>query len=467
MKEKIFLSKFDKRITISVIVILILRLFLNAVIPLMDKTEARYGEIARIMAETNNWITPQVDYGFPFWAKPPMSTWFSALSIRILGVSEFAARFPAFIITILIFLLTGKYARQKGLPFFLPGFILLMLPLFLIHVGVVSTDMTLLLCITLVMLSFWEAMNQGKNYWKYVFFIGVGLGLLAKGPIILVLTGPPLFIWLIWFKKFGEVWKKLPWISGILIVLIIAAPWYYFAEKTTPGFLEYFFVGEHFKRFFDSTWDGDKYGFEQEQKFGTIWLFLLATAFPWVIFVFAKLWKTKREIKSNPWVIFLILWMFWSPFFFTFSKSYIYTYNLPDMIPIALFVVYYWKNIPHRKVYTSLGLILPVASIFLVIMSFVPGIYPQYANTDKYLLERNYRKELPIFFYHEKSYSSMFYTHGKIKEINVQVLIDKITQNRSFQIIIDKEELADINPDILKKLKFLDSNKKHNIYQFN
>ena len=55
--------------------LVILRMLFNAVLPLMDKTEARYGEIARIMSETGNWITPQIDYGIPFWAKPPLSTW--------------------------------------------------------------------------------------------------------------------------------------------------------------------------------------------------------------------------------------------------------------------------------------------------------------------------------------------------------------------------------------------------------
>jgi 4-amino-4-deoxy-L-arabinose transferase-like glycosyltransferase len=59
---------------ISLAFIIIARLILNAVVPLMDKTEARYAEIARIMAETGNWVTPQIDYGIPFWAKPPLST---------------------------------------------------------------------------------------------------------------------------------------------------------------------------------------------------------------------------------------------------------------------------------------------------------------------------------------------------------------------------------------------------------
>ena len=43
-----------------------LRAVFNYSLPLMDKTEARYAEIARIMAETGNWVVPQIDYTIPF-----------------------------------------------------------------------------------------------------------------------------------------------------------------------------------------------------------------------------------------------------------------------------------------------------------------------------------------------------------------------------------------------------------------
>ena len=84
-------------------------------IPLTDKTEARYGEIARLMAETGNWIVPQIDYGIPFWAKPPLSTWLSASSSILFGENEFALRLPYLMISIVISLLLGKYTLQKNL----------------------------------------------------------------------------------------------------------------------------------------------------------------------------------------------------------------------------------------------------------------------------------------------------------------------------------------------------------------
>jgi 4-amino-4-deoxy-L-arabinose transferase-like glycosyltransferase len=85
---------------IGIIFLIVLRGILNAIVPLMDKTEARYAEIARIMQETNNYITPQIDYGVPFWAKPPLSTWLSALSMEVFGVNEFAVRLPYLLATI-------------------------------------------------------------------------------------------------------------------------------------------------------------------------------------------------------------------------------------------------------------------------------------------------------------------------------------------------------------------------------
>ena len=51
----------------------LLRLLSLSMYPLLDTTEARYGEMARIMVETGYWIVPQIDYGVPFWGKPPLS----------------------------------------------------------------------------------------------------------------------------------------------------------------------------------------------------------------------------------------------------------------------------------------------------------------------------------------------------------------------------------------------------------
>ena len=87
--------KSSNKYLIAIVSLIILRAYLNSAIPLMDKTEARYAEISRIMVETNNWIVLQIDYGIPFWAKPPLSTWLSASSISLFGLNEFFVRLPS------------------------------------------------------------------------------------------------------------------------------------------------------------------------------------------------------------------------------------------------------------------------------------------------------------------------------------------------------------------------------------
>ena len=239
-----------------------IRIFFNGVLPLMDKTEARYGEIARIMSETGNWTTPQIDYGIPFWGKPPLSTWASALSISAFGSAELFVRLPYLIVLFLLALFIGKYRKELTQSFYIPGIILLTMPEYYLHAGVVSTDTFLCLSIALTMFGFWEALRENaKTYWGYIFFVGIGIGLLAKGPIIAILTLPPIFIWALITKNIKKIFLQLPWIIGVLLLLAISIPWYVLAELSTPGFIDYFIIGEHYERYFNTDWKGDKYGF--------------------------------------------------------------------------------------------------------------------------------------------------------------------------------------------------------------
>lgn len=465
---KLFLKKISP-FSLIVFGLLIFRAVLNAFIPLMDKTEARYAEIARIMAETNNWITPQIDYGVPFWAKPPLSTWFSALSFEVFGVNEFAARFPYLILSTVIVLLIGKYAKKKGLDFFIPGVILLTIPEFLIHAGVVSTDTSLAFCVTLVMLAFWEGIkDNGKTVWKYLFFVGVGLGLLAKGPIIIILTGPPIFIWLLLSKKFKILWKSFPWILGILITTIIAVPWYYFAEVKSPGFVDYFIVGEHFKRFLSSGWKGDKYGFPKIQPLGMIWVFLFLFALPWIQILIKKLWKKRSTIIKDNWVSYLLLWLLWTPLFFTVSKSLIHPYIMPVMVPIALLITHWWKEFKQPKTILKASLVFPALAFILYIGLIISGKKEFYIKTDKYLVENNLESNLPLFHWQNKSYSGQFYSKGKIGAIkNNDQLKEEILKQQSFLIIIPHKKIKKIDKESLDLLTEIEVNNKKGIYLFN
>ena len=455
----------SKYIYLSGIVILfVLRAILNAYVPLMDKTEARYAEIARIMQETGNWNTPQIDYGVPFWAKPPLSTWLSALSMKVFGVNEFAVRLPYLLAGFLLIIIITRFVKNKNAIYF-SGFVLMTIPEFLLHTGVVSTDTILSFSVALIFLSFWKAINRDRlSYWGYLIFTFIGIGLLSKGPLVLVLTVPPIFIWVIYFKEYKRFFKQIPLISGSLLTLTIAVPWYYLAEMNTNGFLEYFIVGEHFKRFFDSSWDGDKYGFAKSQPLGIIWLFLFAFAFPWIQVLAVKLWKRKNSLIKDRWAFFLLLWLLWTPFFFTFSKSLIHTYILPSIVPIALLIDYYWAEIKMKKTIISLSLIFPVLVVVTTILSLVNNNLEFYSKTDKYLLQNIGDFHGNIYYLGSKSYSSQFYSKGEIQNISIENLKSKTAENETFKVIIKNKDYDKIEESVTKNLKLLDFNSKNKIY---
>jgi len=455
---------------ISVIILILFRLLLTSSIPLLDKTEARYAEIARIMWETNDWVVPQIDYGVPFWAKPPLSTWLSALSYFAFGVNEFAARFPSFLLNIILIYILGKMVKKSGVSFYLPGFILLTMPEFLIHTGVVSTDTTLLFCVTMMMISFWKTMtSETKTYWNYLFFVFLGLGFLAKGPLIMVLTFPPLFLWCcLDIKRFKELFSKFSIVIGLLITGIVAVPWYYFAEKQSPGFLDYFIIGEHYKRFVVSGWKGDLYGKPKTQPIGMIWAFMIAFGFPWVQIVFYKLWKNRKTILKDRWVSFLLFWLLWTPVFFTLSKNILHTYMLPITVPIMLLMVHWWNDFKTKKL-IRVAVIFPVIVFTTYFAVFATGKIDYNMNSDKYMLERffsdNQNKSIPLYYWKEKNYSGQFYTNGKAQMIRDEKELDSVLKTNKKIFLVTLKKTQKQIPDIyLNQMVLKDENYKTVIF---
>ena len=457
---------------ISVMALIIFRFILTGAIPLLDKTEARYAEIARLMYETKNWVVLQIDYGIPFWAKPPVSTWLSALSFEVFGINEISARLPSFLMAIVILIIVGNKVKKSSISFYLPSFILLTMPEFLIHTGVVSTDSALAFSIVLIMLSFWEAIhNDKRSFWNYLFFIAIGFGLLAKGPIVLILTIPPIFIWCLLEKgRFKEVLIKLPWALGILITFLIAIPWYILVELKSPGFIDYFIIGEHFKRFFEPSWQGDLYGGPKSQPLGMIWIFLLIFTFPWIQIVLYMFWKKRQTIFKNKWTSYLVLWLFWTPVFFTFSKNILHTYVLPVSVPIALLMAHWWNDYQKKKILLGIGSIFPVL-VILGFFIFLSGMVDNYVNSDKYLLSNqnisSNEKNVPIYYWKRKSYSGQFYSSGKAKVIQNSKTLDSVIKlhNKLYFVVLNKQK--DEIPEIfMNQLAFIDSNYKTSVFLY-
>ena len=375
-------SSSTRVLAIALVAVAIVRVLSLPLYPLGDTTEARYGEVARLMLASGDWITPANDPGVPFWAKPPLSFWLQAATMAIFGVNEFGARISsallAAVVGALLFILARR-AQPNRPPeeAWLALLILATAPLFFLVAGAVMTDMALLATMTLSMVGFWLAWTEQSRAWGYVFFAGLGLALLAKGPVGVVLAGGSLGLyWLVAPDRIGNLrrlWRCLPWLGGTLLLLAIAVPWYALAEHKTPGFLDYFIVGEHFRRFTVPGWQGDMYGNAHVEPRGEIWLFFVYAIVPWLpLAAWAEIdrWRARRAAPtrdantadgdqvaarsaispSAPAGLaivardnevqdldrYLLAWTLATPIFFTFAGNTIWSYVLPSMPACAL-----------------------------------------------------------------------------------------------------------------------------------
>jgi len=426
---------------VIMLTILVTRLISLGLYPLYDTTEARYGEMARIMFETQNWVTPQFDYNVPFWGKPPFQTWISATSFVWLGVSEFSARLPHFLCAIVVLLLvlrltTSLTQRNDGL---FACFILSSTLGFIIAAGMVMTDAALLMAITLAMVSFWHNFieyQQGNHskFYGHVFFAALALGLLIKGPVAVVLIGIALVCWSVWQRCLVAGLKSLPWLTGLPLMLVLTLPWYIWAELRSPGFLEYFIVGEHIQRFLVSGWQGDLYGTAHTEPRGMIWLFWLACASPWSFILIAMgVTQLRKRNQVKPHVAingqehginkYLICWMISPLLLFTVAGNILPAYVLPGLSAMAILIAIN-SRLTRNSLYAALSTFV---ILLLVLIVFTLDLTNKSAESEL-LDDANLPFQSQLYYWKKRPFSAQFYSKGQ-----AQLLDDKEKLSKQIQ----------------------------------
>lgn len=406
--------------------------------PLADPSEARYGEIARKMAERGDWVTPWLDTDVPFWGKPPLAFWLSAASIKALGPSELAVRVPSFMLGLAMLGLTAALAsRRRGRDAAIVSLLALAgTGLFFVGSGAVLTDPALAAAVTLAMTGFWLGVHGEDRKavaWRYSFFLALGIGLLAKGPVVLALVGLPVGLWVVLSGQWRTVLSRMPWVWGTLLMLGIAAPWYLLAERRTPGFLEYFLIGENFKRFTDSSWSGDLYGGVHARPKGFVWLLWVASVIPWPFVAANAAWRLlRRRLQTGPrgslpagsvpkdhWLLYLTLFAVAPSLVFTFAGSVLATYVLPAMPAVALLVTELVIRRQMRPLLLGLAAAVPVVFVMAVPVFNVTSARDV---SQKALLARR-PDARPVAYFQKRPYSGAFYSEGRaVQAANAEAL---------------------------------------------
>ena len=351
---------------------------------LFDADEGRYAEIPRAMLSRADWVTPMLN-GVKFFDKPPLLYWLGAICFQVFGVNEFAARLPsAFAATLAVF---GTYflgRRMFGPRAGVFGAAILATTISWPILGrAVLTDMQVSSLVFLSLMFWWLGRTQneetpgGKRAALGLFsgfWTTLALGVLAKGPVAVILTFGSIGLYLI----FGGEWatlKKMRWLPGLAWGFLLAAPWFFAVQARNSEYFKAFWIDQNFGRFLGRL-------AQQDHANGPLyfWEWMPGLLFPWTFFAVPALfvgWKRVFPPRSQPRseksraALFLVCSALVPPLFFSLSSSKLVTYIFPvvPVMAIALGGYFDWLLF-HKKTARA----PQIAALILALICILGGV---------------------------------------------------------------------------------------------
>ncbi len=290
--------------------------------PLLEPQEARYAEIPRQMLADDSWMTP-VLHGQPYLDKPPLLYWLVMLSYSVFGVHDWAARLvpgSAGVLTVLLTYLWGR--RVAGQRAGLCAALVLCLSARYVYLArMLSFDTLLCLWVTAALGAAHCGLSAGGRRWWLLCGTACGLGILSKGPVALVLVGGPV-LGLMLLDRRALRPRFLDVLLCLLMILLVAGPWFVLMMLRHAGFVQHFFWQHHVVRFLTP--------FDHEEPF---WFHLpgvLLGMLPWTLLLPGLL------RHRTPALGFVLLSAGWGLLFFSLSGCKRAVYILPALPPLAL-----------------------------------------------------------------------------------------------------------------------------------
>lgn len=315
--------------------------------------EPRYAEVAREMFAGGDYISTRL-CGCLWFEKPVLLYWMSAISYRLFGVNEFAARLPSAMAAIATVALLFCALRRLASPrvAVCGSLVLATSGIFIAYARVAVPDMILTAAMTAALLAgFLATKTKGRARLIYTVlaFIFMALGVLAKGLVGVVLVLAILGVYLLITRQLGSFrWRDC--LIGFVVFVAVAGTWYVpVTVRHGWAFIDEFFIRHHFQRF-----TSNEFGHPQPVYF--FLLVAIAGTAPWVFFLIpaaARLWSLRPRTEDRDSLLALAwVWVAVPLIFFSLSESKLPGYILPISPALAVIlgveVERFWSGVPDR-----------------------------------------------------------------------------------------------------------------------
>ncbi|MCW6053435.1 glycosyltransferase [Lyngbya sp. CCAP 1446/10] len=185
------------------------------------------------------------------------------------------------------------------------------------------------------------------NKWYLTCYVLIALAILAKGPVGIVIPALIIGSFGLYLGNFRQLWREMRPVSGILIILLIALPWFVLVTLDNgQTYIDSFFGYHNFQRFTEVV-----------NKHSAPWYFyffvvLLGFA-PWSIYLPLAIARTRfwqrsywrRQPRSAQLSLFALFWFGCIFGFFTIAVTKLPSYVLPLLPAAAILVTLLWSDI--------------------------------------------------------------------------------------------------------------------------
>lgn len=303
---------------------------------LINPDEGRYAEIPREMLVSGDWLTPRLN-GLKYFEKPPLQYWATAAAYTLFGEHHWTARLWPALTGFFGVLFTGWATALLFTPLagLLAGAVLASSLLWNLigHANTLDMGVSFFLAAAVHALCLAQritATARESRRWQDGAWVLLALAILSKGLIGLVLPAATVLAYALWQRDWGFILRIRPW-RGLIILLLIAAPWFVAVSLSNPEFAHFFFIHEHLERFLTKV----------HHRYEPPWFFLpilLIGMLPWL----GSLWPgltagvpragSGREFQPQR---FLLAWAVVVFVFFSISDSKLPSYILPIFPALA------------------------------------------------------------------------------------------------------------------------------------